>query len=301
MGEMEDEEVEKEFNENIPQQELLARKFEEWQKSFMDDVYSLYAREDEQRGNIAFENWKDRFLRFLNEQTPGKEIGYQQYLSKSIKPKSFGESPFQHFKRSQGGTTEAFLTQHIEDARKGYLNEFLSTSTPDNINETQQVKADQNIPSIFISHSNTDSEIAKLILELFRFALDISKKEIRCTSVDGYRLSGGANVDSTLKNEVLKTDILIALISEESFDSAYVLFELGARWGTGKSLIPLLLPGMEANNLRGPIKGLNALTCNTASQLHQLVSEVANLLGLKAKEPSEYLDKIDEILEFAKA
>jgi hypothetical protein len=155
-------------------------------------------------------------------------------------------------------------------------------------------------PSIFISHSSIDTDLANLILELLRFALNISSKEIRCTSVDGYRLSGGANVDSTLKNEVLNTKILIGLISEKSFDSAYVLFELGARWGTGKKLIPLLAPGMNANKLKGPIIGYNALSCESNSQLHQLVENIAESLNLNLENPSSYQNKIDAILEFSK-
>jgi hypothetical protein len=91
---MGEEEEEVEINETISQQELLARKFEEWQKSFMDDVYSLYERDDEQRGNIAFENWKSRFMRFLDEKLPGKNMEYKQHLSKSAKPRYFRESQY---------------------------------------------------------------------------------------------------------------------------------------------------------------------------------------------------------------
>lgn len=300
MGEEEEEELEEvEFNENISQQEVLARKFEEWQKSFLDDVYSLYARNDEKRGEIAFENWKNRFLRFLAEKLPGKDLEYNQYLSKSIKGKYFNVSPLYHFKDSQGGTTEAFLTQCIEDARKGYLDEHLSPLTLRNDNRPQQEKANH-IPSIFISHSSIDANLANLILELLRFALNISSKEIRCTSVDGYRLSGGADVEDTLKTEVLNTDILIGLISEKSFDSAYVLFELGARWGTGKKLIPLLASGIEANKLKGPIIGYNALSCKSNSQLHQLVENIAESLNLEVENPSSYQNKIDAIIEYSK-
>ena len=287
-------------SENISQQELLARKFEEWQKSFMDDVYSLYERDDEQRGNIAFENWKNKFLRFLTEKLSGKDIDYKQYLSKSVKPKYFGESSFQHFKQSQGGTTEAFLTQCIEDARKGYLDEYLSEPIPSKKVKTREERI-VHIPSIFISHSSNDVELAQLLVDLLRTALSISSKEIRCTSIDGYRLPGGADVDNQIKSEILQSTTLIGLISEKSFDSAYVLFELGARWGTGKNLIPLLAPGMNPDELKGPIIGYNALSCDSNSQLHQLVEDVAKQLNLKPENPSAYQNKIDTILKFAKS
>jgi hypothetical protein len=282
------------------EQELLAREFEKWQKSFYDDVYTLFQREDEKRANIAFENWKNRFSRFLDEKLPGKNVEYNQHLSKIVKIKYFGESPFEHFKQSQGGVTEAFLTQCIEDARRGYLDEYLSEPVPTKKVETLQAKT-VHIPSIFISHSSNDAELAQLLVDLLRTALNIPSKEIRCTSIDGYRLPGGADVDSQIKSEILQSTTLIGLISEKSFDSAYVLFELGARWGTGKNLIPLLAPGMNPDELKGPIIGYNALSCNSNSQLHQLVEDVAKQLDLESENPSSYQNKIDTILKFAKS
>lgn len=54
---------------------------------------------------------------------------------------------------------------------------------------------------------------------------------IRCTSVSGYGLPAGAHVDSQLQKEVGEAATLIALMTGVSVESAYVLFEVGARWG----------------------------------------------------------------------
>jgi len=97
--------------------------------------------------------------------------------------------------------------------RKGNIGQGYSQNMR-TLEDTTKQKSLSSTPKIFISHSSADSELAKLILELLRLALSISPTEIRCTSVDGYRLPGGANVDDTLKNEVLNTDILIGLISD---------------------------------------------------------------------------------------
>jgi hypothetical protein len=61
-------------------------------------------------------------------------------------------------------------------------------------------------------------------------------------SIDGYRLPGGADTDIQLRQEVHEADAFIGVISSHSISSLYVAFELGARWGAGRPLIPLITP-----------------------------------------------------------
>ncbi|MCI5140761.1 MAG: toll/interleukin-1 receptor domain-containing protein [Candidatus Electrothrix sp. ATG1] len=147
---------------------------------------------------------------------------------------------------------------------------------------------------IFISHSSFDSELARMIAETFTIAMRLSHKDIRCTSVDGYRLSGGADTHNVLRSEILESEVFIALISQESLNSTYVLFELGARWGAGTYLVPLLAPGVPVDFLKGPLLNLNALRCDNVSQLHQLLNDVSEQLsGVTLEQPAAYQNKLD--------
>jgi TIR domain len=149
---------------------------------------------------------------------------------------------------------------------------------------------------VFISHSSQDSQLAELVVNLLRFALNLRADQIRCTSVDGYRLPAGADSDEQLRTEVLQATSFIGILSPLSMSSAYVLFELGARWGAKKHLAPLLAPGMTAHALRGPITRLNALSCESSGQLHQLVQDVGTALALQPESPAVYQAKIDTIV-----
>ena len=152
---------------------------------------------------------------------------------------------------------------------------------------------------VFISHSNQDVELATHIVDLFRAALNLRAEQIRCTSVEGYRLPAGADFDSQLRDEALESRVFIGILSAFSLASAYVLFELGARWGTKRPIMPLLAPGIGLQVVKGPLTGLNVLSCENASQLHQLVSEVAEVLSISSESPAVYQRHIDAILYLA--
>ena len=108
-------------------------------------------------------------------------------------------------------------------------------------------------------------------------------------------MTGGASVDDTLRAEVHDAELLIGLITPTSLESAYVMFELGARWGAGKPMIPLLASGATPSHLGGPLAGINALDASQTGQLHQLLGDVAGHLSITLDQPSSYTDAIEEL------
>lgn len=140
---------------------------------------------------------------------------------------------------------------------------------------------------IFISHSSKDADIAVRLIELLRSALGLTDEQIRCTSVEGFQLPGGVNTDEVLKAEVRNSRGFIGLITPNSMNSAYVLFELGARWGAGLHMVPLL-GGVGPEALAGPLKPINGLSATNEAHLHQLVHELATLLQIPLQSPASY-------------
>ena len=141
---------------------------------------------------------------------------------------------------------------------------------------------------IFISHSSTDRELAALLVDLLKFSLNLPAEAIRCTSVEGHRLAGGAETDSALRKDIRECEAFVGLISATSIESAYVLFELGARWGAERHLLLLLAPTADAAILRGPLSGLNALRCSIAADLQQMIHEIAAVLKISVEKPAAY-------------
>lgn len=141
---------------------------------------------------------------------------------------------------------------------------------------------------VFISHSSKNVEEAEQLIQLMRSALNLKVEEIRCTSVDGYRLPGGIGTDAQLQMEIYECELLVGLVSSNSMNSHYTLFELGARWGAKKPMIPLLIDEKGSEILKGPLSGMNALNAYQEAQLMQFVSDAGKVLRIKPEQPSSY-------------
>ena len=156
---------------------------------------------------------------------------------------------------------------------------------------------------LFISHSSQDTDLALAFIELIKNACRISPERIRCTSVSGHKLPSGVPIDQQLQVELRKAKLFLGLITPSSIQSTYVLFELGARWGANLQLSPVLARGKQndAEMLKGPLSGLNALKADASSDMHQLVDEFKKSLGSPDVSASIYQRYIDEVVRLAVA
>lgn len=149
---------------------------------------------------------------------------------------------------------------------------------------------------LFISHSSADLTVVEAVVDLIRAALPIAPHDLRCTSLEGYRLPGGVSVDERLRQEIHDAQSFVGLVSHRSLRSTYVVFELGARWGAGRHLVPLLAPGVPASVLEAPLSTLNTLSCDSRAQLHQLIADLATTLGIEAHAPAAYQRQIERLV-----
>ncbi len=83
---------------------------------------------------------------------------------------------------------------------------------------------------MFISHCHDDGEIVKELVGFIRCSLEITNNELKCTSVPGYTLEVGAPIREQLRKILSQSSVTIALITNNSINSRWVIFELGAAW-----------------------------------------------------------------------
>lgn len=178
----------------------------------------------------------------------------------------------------------------FENALRGVPPQSSNRRRPDEMDELE----------IFISHRSTDAPVAKLLITLYEKALKVSARKIRCTSVNGYRLPGGVETNDTLRTEVFGTQLFIALLTPDSIKSPYVLFELGARWGARKPLVPLVARGLLASDLPSPLNGLNALSVCVPDQVRQHIEETAKALAKQLEPSGSFSAELDALVALSR-
>lgn len=154
-------------------------------------------------------------------------------------------------------------------------------------------------PLVFISHSARDSALAGKLVNLLTSAVapPLTKASIRCTSVRGCTLEGGDWTHDKLLAEIKASPVFVALITDLSVGSAYVLFELGARWATEQPAIPMLGPGAGYDLLPGPWHGnVHALTTHDRGAVQQLVDQVARTLGRTTQPAHAWGHEVDALV-----
>ena len=132
---------------------------------------------------------------------------------------------------------------------------------------------------IFISHSHQNSEAAKAFVDMLLSNLSLEDSDIRCTSVPGHQLRFGKTIAELLKGDINLSPVIIALITKQSVQSSWVLFELGAAWGLERDIYPILGPQLQTAELPGPLGSLPCIqidspdASNRTSDLIQQLSE----------------------------
>ncbi len=185
------------------------------------------------------------------------------------------------------------ISKLLNDGRVGRVHHPLLERISQNISQLES-RLD-----IFITHSSQDNRIVEALIDLMRGALNISSEKIRCSSVPGYRFPTGVDTDEQLRQEVDDAKVLVGVITKSSMRSAYVLFELGARWGAKKKMFPVLACGADSSVLGGPLKGINSLSCNNAADVHQLIDDIASELGIKKQRAASFQNKIETLVQLA--
>ncbi len=111
-------------------------------------------------------------------------------------------------------------------------------------------------PKVFISHAHTDENIAKALVDVIEQAFVVRPEDIRVTSLPGHRVPIGANITGQLRQDVQGASVVLGIMTPDSIESTWVVFELGASWALHKPTYPLLARGTTVEDIPDPIKDL---------------------------------------------
>lgn len=233
-----------------------------------------------------------------------ERLAMQVELIRQLGTGGLGVIDFAHTFMWVSSTFDDNIGEFVQQVFRPFLRDFLRFAH-DNAAFEAGLRQQADLPSeaamsdslaLFISHNSGDTDVARALIRLFEKALKLSARDIRCTSVDGYRLPAGADTNDVLRTEVFGARLFVALLTPASLQSAYVLFELGARWGARRPLFPILASGAAASDLQPPLNGLNALSASNPDQVRQLVEDAAVALSLRVEPMASFTSAVDALV-----
>lgn len=123
------------------------------------------------------------------------------------------------------------------------------------INEEDILQTKSKEARLFISHSTKDTEYVK---EFVRFleAIGMPEGSIFCSSVEGYKIEWGQDIYDYLETEFNNPNkdlIVLFMLSDNYYNSAACLNEMGATWVLKKEYRSILLPGFKYEKIDGAI------------------------------------------------
>jgi|GEM_PF-5700709 len=190
------------------------------------------------------------------------------------------------------------------DFKEADTDEVLRTRAEELISKVKDI-VEHSRPNIFISHSSKDRNVADALVNLFVASLKINPDTIRFTSGYGLqRIPPGVDPNELLRHEIYRARVLVGIITSNSAESSWVLFELGARWGAHLPQYPTLAGDASAGILPKPIADrAHAVSLDKHDQIQQLVYAVAGVLGKKIIDGqwAGYTSLVDKVLEASKS
>ena len=194
----------------------------------------------------------------------------------------------------------------LGDMRVVPQQEFVSAPTGDDIMEhvPQRPRAqDAQVTSekqfapckVFVSHSNSDSDLALQVARYLRTSCNLPEETILCTSAPNFGLPPGAGWSDAMRNALVNSELVVFLVSEDFLVSRFCGYEMGAVWiaKRAEQRFPIRLPGVGSDVL-GSLAGEWQAPELSSFVLQQLAERVAELCELPAPRASSLSQQVDE-------
>ncbi len=133
---------------------------------------------------------------------------------------------------------------------------------------------------IFISHAVKDKALADALVDLLQTGANISADDFFCSSLEGLGIPAGKNFIECIKSQLQGPETVIVILSPNYYESHFCLCELGATWAMSHSLLPLLVPPLTYNDIKGVMTAVQIPKINDSDMMNQFVMELTKILGI---------------------
>ncbi|MCD7843850.1 MAG: hypothetical protein LUG17_04410 [Clostridiales bacterium] len=159
------------------------------------------------------------------------------------------------------------------------------------------------LPKIFISHAARDERYIRQFVDLLEF-IGVRPDQLLCSSIPGYDVPEGKNIYEYLQEQFDSYKLhIFYMLSNNYYQSAASLNEMGAGWILRMKYTTILLPGFEYEKIKGAVDPcvisakLDANRYQVRSKLKQIKTKLEEEFELTPKPDERWDEKVDEFIE----
>jgi hypothetical protein len=136
------------------------------------------------------------------------------------------------------------------------------------------------IDRIFISHSSKDIGIVEEIVDLLGI-VGVAPQQIFCSSLPGYSIEFGQDFLQRIKDELNSNVLVIFVLSHSFYSSPVSLCEMGAVWVQTRQHIPIVVPPLGYDEVRGVIPLTQGFKVNEPLRWNLFKEQLEGLFACK--------------------
>ncbi len=143
---------------------------------------------------------------------------------------------------------------------------------------------------IFICHCQNDIELVKALVEYLNACSRIPPA-FRCSYLPGCALYREDTEPAELKYEIMRADVVVAVVTREALLDAQFVLELATAWVYDKWIVPVLERGLSRDDLPRSLHELRTLPLDKAESLIELGKNVC-FEHVESKKSRKALDRL---------
>lgn len=127
------------------------------------------------------------------------------------------------------------------------------------------------LSKVFVSHYTGDKEIVGCIIELLE-SMGFANEKIFCSSFPPYDIPLGENPMEYIKNEFNNDVLALFILTKTFFERPVCMCEMGAAWVKAGKSIPIIIPPLGYEDIKGVIKEKQGFKINDEEKLNSFYS-----------------------------
>ncbi len=154
---------------------------------------------------------------------------------------------------------------------------------------------------LFVSHASRDQEIATALVKVIEAAM-VPRERILCTSHPDpkYREPEGVDVIKYLRDHLTQSSCVLGVITPNSINRPWCLFELGGAWALATRTYCLLAGGLSQESLPAALKGTDAAQLTEPEEIRRVLANLRQALVWDERVKGSGTKEIDDLVNLVR-